>query len=944
MTEELKRHHVLLPNNPQDLLAESTSERFSTGVWSMQSTKNAIVPSEYNIDTMSQRRSTGSVMFPKHPFPTVRAKAGLLPLALLAATNQDNQLVQLRTQCRELGSFGPDLPKIATDIVRDSESAVGSVPCSALIYQIEKIEPHQLEELDSLVYAKKNEDGRVTYLWIARTLRPKSADVLLGLSEPRYATYTRPDALTNLDELDELEKVATALSFIQQQPLVDLYTAIQIYEDTDAYPDRSGPGWENKLKKNQKRFCKQNASKNTNWKSHQDLFKRTLHALNRLQPIRASTVFGDGRFRVGFCALTGDCEMVGERAGLLPVDTLHHLNVLIRKEQCHVDLIVAPKWDKPLWAKQNNPDESYPDEGQPYTRRCVRLLGTMAVEKQISLERARTLAIPDRMRAADSHTMFDTDRPWSSDKTAARDHLDKTYDQIARVTFPEGGRGAWTGKLRVGDDDDEGDSTGTETANATRTATGPAQKKSKVHKKLQNVAILKMPKNYGLRLLNFRLMKEGAKKREQFLKDVAPPDVQDDWYKQAEKWCASWRHGRTAQLIKDDKVMEDCAVISSYVTYAVGLWLMDADPSEHKAWEDLKLYWHKLSLSTKKDVNDTDKQAKVYQTSGLPKTDDPDPPTLDLHVTTADISCEFVIWMLKELVFPVYSVVEAVRNVEILHATPGSTEDNTTTKLNSKHPWMLQLIIARLYSHLIKLSSHPSLLHGLALRGKQYIPLHSLMARLGHLIRTGEVQVCFPELLLPTVYRSTNDGVRYYPNQNRPLRVKDITIAFHTTNPNNTDDELPRAFPELLEYCQNCISKRRSSKWRDLLVAETPDAIKPEAKPFPGKRSRDDNESGDRGGRGSDGSGDTSTATATPTREPGTFRLPEAEQRVLQTIVDSLDTNRGAFGGLMQVMRDAFRQNDIDATLLYLNRVLGHIDAESDEVVDGDDIDDDGED
>ena len=384
MTEELKRHHVLLPNNPQDLLAESMSERFSTGVWSMQSTKNAIVPSEYNIDTMSQHCSTGSVMFPKHPFPTVRAKAGLLPLALLAATNQDNQLVQLRTQCRELGSFGPDLPKIATDIVRDSESAVGSVPCSALIYQIEKIEPHELEELDSLVYAEKNEDGRVTYLWIARTLRPKSADVLLGLSEPRYATYTRPEALGNLDELDELEKVATDLSFIQQQPLVDLFTAIQIYEDTDAYPDRSGPGWEKELKKNQKRFCKQNASKNTNWKSHQDLFKRTLHALNRLQPIRASTVFGDGRFRVGFCALTGDCEMVGERAGLLPVDMLHHLNVLIRKEQCHVDLIVAPKWDKPLWAKQNNPDESYPDEGQPYTRRCVRLLRTMAVEKQIS--------------------------------------------------------------------------------------------------------------------------------------------------------------------------------------------------------------------------------------------------------------------------------------------------------------------------------------------------------------------------------------------------------------------------------------------------------------------------------------------------------------------------------------------------------------------------------
>ena len=424
---------------------------------------------------------------------------------------------------------------------------------------------------------------------------------------------------------------------------------------------------------------------------------------------------------------------------------------------------------------------------------------------------------------------------------------------------------------------------------------------------------------------------------------MAPPDLQDDWYKQADKWCASWRHGRTAQLIKDEKVMEDCAVISTYVTYAVGLWLMDAGPSDHKAWEDLKLYWHKLSLSTQKDVHDTDKQAKVYQTSGLRKTDHPDPPTRDFHVTTADISCEFVIWMLKELVFPVYSVVEAVRNVKILHATPLSTTTDTTAKLNSKHPWMLQLIIARLYSHLIKLSSHPSLQHGLTLRGKEHIPLHSLMARLGHLISKGEVLVCFPELLSPRVYRSTNDGVRYYPNQNQPLRVNDITIHFHTTNPNNTEDELPRTFPELLEYCQNCISKRRTSKWRNLLVAETPDATKPAAKPFPGKRSRDGNESGRRGTSGSDGDGrssDTPTGTAPPVREPNTFQLPEAEQQHLQTIVDSLENNRDTGGGLMRVMRDAFRQNNDDATLLYFNKILGNVYTESDQVEDGDDSDD----
>ena len=768
MTEELKRHHTNLPADPHKLLARPAAERAANVAWRMQPKKPAIVPNKYNIQTMSQRRSIRSMMFPQHRFPTVRAKAGLLPLALLAATNQDNQLVQLRTQCRELGSFGPDLPKIATDIVRDEQNAVGSVPCSALIYQIDQIAPHQLEELDSLVCTVQNEDGHVTSLWIARTLRPQSADILLGLSEPRYRDYRKPDELLNLDQLDELEKVATALSFIEQQPLVDLYTAIEIYETTKTYPNRFGSGWDESLRENQKLFWKRNGSKQTKWKAHQDLFKATLQALNRVQTIRASIVFGDGRFRVGFCALTGDCEMVGERKGLLPPDTLHILNAMIRKEQCHVDLMVAPDRDPPLWVKQNNPNDSHSNDGRPYTRRCVRLLGTMAVEEQISLERARTLAIPDRMRAGDCHTMFDADtdnRPWSSHKIAARDHLDITYDRIARVTFPEGGRGAWTGKLPVDGEDDDDDDDDRQTTNATRTATGPPQKKRKVHKKLQNIAILKMPKNYGLHLLNFRLMKESAKKREQFLTSVAPPDVQDDWYKQADKWCASWRHGRTAQLIKDEKVMEDCAVISTYVTYAVGLWLMDAGPADHKAWEDLKLYWHKLSLSTQKDGHDTNKQAKVYQTSGVRKTEFFNPPTQDFHVTTADISCEFVVWMLKELVFPVCSVVDAIRNVGTLRAKRTSTGRNTTGKLDSKNPWMLQLIIARLYAHLITLSSHPSFLHGLALGNDQHIPLHTLMARLGHLISKGEVQVCFPQLLSSQFYGSTRDGVRYYPNR-----------------------------------------------------------------------------------------------------------------------------------------------------------------------------------
>ena len=444
--------------------------------------------------------------------------------------------------------------------------------------------------------------------------------------------------------------------------------------------------------------------------------------------------------------------MVGEPANLIPLGALHNLNIKIREQNCHVDLMVAPDKEDALWTKQDRPNEIYKGHGRPYTRHCVKLFATLAAEEQVSLERPRPLTIPDRMRAADSYTMFDTVRPWMTETPTARDHLDAKYDQIALLAFPEGGRGAWTGKVDV--DHESKKSRDGE----------PLPKKKKPTTKLQNVALLKHPRNYGLHLLNFHVMKFGKDKRRGELFDIAPPYIQELWYAKAKKWCKSFRHGKISQLNRDGKVMEDCAVIAVYVTYGVGLWLIDASSSDCQAWDDLKLHWHRQSLSTEtnpKKPPNTNKQSDMYGTS-LVRRKYPDAPTIDVRVTVADVSTQFVILMLKELVFPVCSVVDRIREIDMLRATPQSP-GNEDDKLDSKHPWMLQLLVARLYSHIIHLRGNEQFMHGITIDNK-LIPLHTLMSRLGHLLGKKQIAVYLPELLDPVVLKKNKDNYRSYPN------------------------------------------------------------------------------------------------------------------------------------------------------------------------------------
>ena len=624
-------------------------EHIRTSVWSEQKRKFP-TGNKNAIASMLQQRIISSAFFPRCKVPAVRTKAGLLSLALLAQINPSKkEFVQLRTQCRGLGNFGPDLPKLALDILRDPHNCIGSVPCSALIYETATITADELQESDSVLYNRKDHHGNATSHYdVARTLTPGVADLLLRLSEPRYSTnYKTPKGFGNLGNVDELVKVAMALSFIDQHPLLHLYTAIKYYQHTRKVPKRFGKVWNASLNKAQKFYWPARGKHGDKLKLHQTLFRDTLERLNNVQRVRMSTVFGDGCFQVSFCAFTGECEMVGEPANLIPVGALHNLNIKIREQQCHVDLMVAPAEENALWMKQDKPREIYTGHSRPYTRHSVKLFATLAAEKQVSLERPRALTIPDRMRAADSHTMFDTVRPWMEETPTPRDHLDTKYKQIALLAFPEGGRGAWTGKVDVDHESKKSQS---------------EQKKLKPTTKLQNVALLKHPRNYGLHLLNFHVMKFAKDKRRGELLDIAPPYMQDLWYAKAVKWCKSFRHGKISQLVRDEKVMEDCAVIAVYVTYGVGLWLIDASWSDCQAWDDLKLHWHKQSLSTETDpkkLPNTNKQSDTYGTSSL-RRKHPDAPTIDVRVTVADVSAQFVILMLKELVFPVCSVVDRI--------------------------------------------------------------------------------------------------------------------------------------------------------------------------------------------------------------------------------------------------------------------------------------------
>ena len=256
----------------------------------------------------------------------------------------------------------------------------------------------------------------------------------------------------------------------------------------------------------------------------------------------------------------------------------------------------------------------------------------------------------------------------------------------------------------------------------------------------------------------------------------------------------------------------------------------------------------------------------------------------------------------------------------MLRATPQSP-GNDDDKLDSKHQWMLQLLMARLYSHIIHLRSNEQFMHGITIENK-LIPLHTLMSRLGHLIEKKQIAIYLPELLDPVVLKKDKDNYRSYPNNGQPLRVDNITIHFAPINAGedrDSEETTPRTFPEILQHCEDCTSNNVNSTWLDLLGEATPNIEEPDADPPPGKRKRSD--SGD-----VDGDGDVNDDAANrdelkPPPSPQEFPLTRSDYEALNNIIQILEKNCEEGGNLMPAMQNAFRLAGDDAIMAYLEDI-----------------------
>ena len=231
-------------------------------------------------------------MFPDHDIPTVRARAGLPSIGLLAHINNNEQFVQLPTHCRGLGSFGPDLPKIALDILQDRGNALGPVSCSALIYETQEVEENQLDEKASIVYEYTNKEKKTIYC-VAFTVQVKSALLFFQLCEPKEQEFYKEDASISTD--DALTLVGKGLAYIENQDLVNFYTGLQLYKKNSAVSSRRDNQWKTALRANKGQY-------NDKIEKQQELYWKTIRLLNDVQKVRVSIATGHGRFKLGLCA------------------------------------------------------------------------------------------------------------------------------------------------------------------------------------------------------------------------------------------------------------------------------------------------------------------------------------------------------------------------------------------------------------------------------------------------------------------------------------------------------------------------------------------------------------------------------------------------------------------------------------------------------------------
>ena len=925
-------------NNP-DYKLESRPDRQTRNAWSRHS---AATP--FMCGNMESCLATCN-MFPAHQFPAVNTRAGLPSVTLLAQLDNNGQFVQLATQCRGLGNFGPDLTEIARDILNDPHHALGDVPCTALVYEtVLTKQRDRVLETASLLYHYTDAKGQKFYC-IAKSPRRTAARHLFDLIEPNcQSSYKQWD---RLNELDPLMLVSYALYCICRQPLVNLYTALELYEKTKIISTRQDDEWQEALKTNQDRYS-------TTIAQQQELHRETIRLLHSVQRIHVSIGRGHGRFKVALCAFTGRNAIIGERPGLLPDATLAKLCRTLHHQACRTLLVTPPLDDDALWISEDRPELSYKSpESRPLTQIIVQLVNTMAAEEQITLENARLLSIPDRMRAANIFTMFDPHLPWTQQNPSAREYMDDKYDRIAGLCFSIG-KDAWVGKFE-GDPDktiEDGD---------------PDKPKRKKESTLTVHNIISMTRHKGLHLLNHHLMKHGCTQRPKLLREIAPFHFQRAWYTQAEKYCKAWRGGTTKQALNPHIVMQDCAVVAVYVTYAVGLWLMKGTANDRQAWSNLLLKWHLECLNTNKKADtsqttattettqtkkrkqsnpnnptgkkrsqkpNTTTQKLLHETIELPN--DANKPIKDIRVTVEELSCEFVVLLLKELWFPVCAVVEAIRNIP-MRAGPADTRD-IEDNLKHKHPWAEQIIIARLLSHMITLRNDEDYQDGVKIASPSPTPLHEVMTQLSYLLEQGRITVYLPELRHPAAERLIRNTYHYYPEPR--LRIQDFRIQFaphpdaeipaaNTTEPATTRARKkqaaqahaiaiePLTFPEILEHCKQCQQDRITSVWTDMLQASAPVAAIPKSKRSRGKKKSN------KGGSDDNEQEEQDEPRVTPPEE---VHIPTEETEIsaaLEGLHHELDKRGDSGGTYFQILANAFGSSHQAAQVKgYLRRVL----------------------
>ena len=347
----------------------------------------------------------------------------------------------------------------------------------------------------------------------------------------------------------------------------------------------------------------------------------------------------------------------------------------------------------------------------------------------------------------------------------------------------------------------------------------------------------------------------------------------------------------------------------------------------------------KQKKPAKSQKPNTTKQKLLHETVELPN--DATKPVKDVRLTVEELSCKFVVSLLKELWFPVCAVVEAIRNIP-MRSDPDDTRD-TKNNLKHKHPWAEQIIIARLVSHMIMLRDDAVYQHGINIASTTPEPLHEVMTQLSYLLEDELITVYLPELRDTAIERQASHRDHYYPEPR--LAIQEFRIEFAPTpagrsvydtasNRKRTRNELkqaeevgaatlqPLTFPEILEHCKDCHENSVHSVWTHLLQRDAHKATIPDSKRSKKKGgSKKNNQK-----REGDDEDEDETEQPPKVPAPENVKIPPEETNVseaLQSFLDELDQHGDSGGTYFQVLTHAFASSrQADGVKDYLRHTL----------------------